>query len=192
MDASSLALGVAVEIDGRIVEDASWLSKNDSSHINMAELDAVIKGLNLALAWKVRKVELVTDSAAVHRWISDGITGRSRLKTKAASEMLIRRRVGIVTTLVEECDLQLSVTRVPSANNKADNLTQVPQRWVKPLVAHPASVQLACAAAFDTGRQGCRDPSCCGSSRCEAHALFCKACQLSGHEAAGAGGRRQL
>ncbi|KAG0714885.1 hypothetical protein GWK47_001430 [Chionoecetes opilio] len=44
VDASSLALGAAVEIDGSIVEDASWLRKEDSSHINMAELDAVIRG----------------------------------------------------------------------------------------------------------------------------------------------------
>ena len=84
MDASSLALGAAVKIDSSIVEDASWLHKDDSSHINMAKLDAVIKGLNLALAWKIRTVELMTDSSTVHRWISDSLSGRSRLKTKAA------------------------------------------------------------------------------------------------------------
>ena len=128
VDASSLALGAAVEIDGSIVEDASWLRKDDPSHINMAELDAVIKGLNLALAWKIRTVELMTDSSTVHRWISDGLSGRSRLKTKAASEMLIRRRVGIILSLVEECGLQLSVTLISSVNNKADSLTRVPQR----------------------------------------------------------------
>ena len=54
VDASSLALGVVVEMDGRIIEDANWLRKEDCCHINMAELDAVIKGLNLVLAWKVR------------------------------------------------------------------------------------------------------------------------------------------
>lgn len=50
VDAGSLALGVAIEIGGYIVEDASWLRKEDSCHINLAELDAAIKGLNLALA----------------------------------------------------------------------------------------------------------------------------------------------
>ena len=44
------------------MEDASWLRKDESSHINMAELDAVIRGLNLALAWRVKKVEVLTDS----------------------------------------------------------------------------------------------------------------------------------
>ena len=39
-DASSLALGAALEIDGKIMEDASWLrKKDDGEHINVAELD---------------------------------------------------------------------------------------------------------------------------------------------------------
>ena len=39
VDASALAPGVAIEVDGHVVEDASWLRANDaSSHINMAEL----------------------------------------------------------------------------------------------------------------------------------------------------------
>lgn len=89
VDSSSLALGVAIEADRHIIKDASWLLKDDSCHINMAELDAVIKELNLTLSWKVKKVELSTDSSTVHCWISDGLSGGSRLKTKAASEMLI-------------------------------------------------------------------------------------------------------
>jgi hypothetical protein len=45
-DASSLAIGVCVEIDGHIVEDASWLRKpQESVHINLAELESIIKGL---------------------------------------------------------------------------------------------------------------------------------------------------
>ena len=39
-----------VEINGCVTEDASWLCVNDSSHINMVELDVVIKGLNLPVA----------------------------------------------------------------------------------------------------------------------------------------------
>ncbi|XP_067932754.1 uncharacterized protein [Watersipora subatra] len=45
-DASSLGLGVAVEVDGSIVEDVSWLRKeSDHSHINVAELEAVRRGI---------------------------------------------------------------------------------------------------------------------------------------------------
>ena len=143
VDASSLALGVVIEVDGSVIEDASWLRKDDATHINIAELDAVVKGLNLALAWNMKEVDLMTDSATVHRWISDSLSGRSRLRTKAASEMLIRRRIGLVTSLVDECGLQLRVTLVPSESNKADALTRVPQRWLKP-TATPAAM---CAAA---------------------------------------------
>lgn len=68
VDASSIALGVAIEVNRNIVKDASWFRKDESSHINMAELIAVIKGLNLALAWKIKKVEVLTDSSTVQRF----------------------------------------------------------------------------------------------------------------------------
>uniref|UniRef100_A0A5S6QQ93 RNase H domain-containing protein n=1 Tax=Trichuris muris TaxID=70415 RepID=A0A5S6QQ93_TRIMR len=90
VDASSLALGVVVETNSCVVEDAAWLRPNDAGHINMAELDALLKGSNVALSWDMRKIELTTDSSTVHRWMSDAFSGKARLKTKAASEMLIR------------------------------------------------------------------------------------------------------
>ena len=84
-----MATGIAVEMDGCIIEDASRLHKDDAAHINMAELDSVISGLLIVLAWKFKRVELCTDSSTVHRWITDALTGKSRLKTKAANEMMI-------------------------------------------------------------------------------------------------------
>ena len=56
--ASSLATGFAVEVDGCITKDASWLRKDTATHINMAELDSVIAGLKMGLAWKFKRVEL--------------------------------------------------------------------------------------------------------------------------------------
>jgi hypothetical protein len=45
-DASSIAIGASIEVDGQIIEDAAWLRKTDDSmHINGAELEAVLKGL---------------------------------------------------------------------------------------------------------------------------------------------------
>ncbi|KFD62555.1 hypothetical protein M514_09040 [Trichuris suis] len=76
VDASALALRVPLEVDNSVIEDAVWLRPNDARHINMAELDAVIKGLNLAIAWRMRTIELMTDSAAVHRWLSDGLSAK--------------------------------------------------------------------------------------------------------------------
>ena len=59
VDASSLATGVVLEVGVSTIEDASWLRTDEASHINMAELDAVIKGLNAALVWGFKDVELL-------------------------------------------------------------------------------------------------------------------------------------
>lgn len=56
----------------------------------MAELDAVVKDFNLALALQMKDVKLLTDSVTVHRWIPDSVSGKRKLKTRAASEMSIR------------------------------------------------------------------------------------------------------
>ena len=132
-DASSIAAGVVIETpnDG-VVEDACWLRSEHSSaqHINMAELDAAVRGLNLAVAWGAKEIELRTDSVTVHRWVDDAISGRTRLRTRAAGEILIRRRVGIIRQTVEEMGLQVTVTLVRSAENRADVLTRVPKDWV--------------------------------------------------------------
>jgi hypothetical protein len=82
-DASSLAFGVCLEIGGSVVEDASWLRKeNDVGHINLAELEAIIKGINLALRWQLVEIEIVTDSATVHGWLSSILTKDKRIKTR--------------------------------------------------------------------------------------------------------------
>ena len=52
VDTSTLALGVLLEKDGIVLEDACWLwPTNDARHINLAELDAVVKDVNLVLQW---------------------------------------------------------------------------------------------------------------------------------------------
>ena len=56
-NASSIATGVVLEVGGVVVEDAAWLrKKDDAGHINVAELDAVLKGINLALKWKLQEM----------------------------------------------------------------------------------------------------------------------------------------
>ncbi|KFD58151.1 hypothetical protein D918_02388 [Trichuris suis] len=91
----------------------------------------------------MNKLQLMTDSSTVHRWICDGLSGKARLKTKAASEMLIRRRVGIVLALVKEYGLGITTTLVKSASNKADALTRIPQRWTESHATDPKSVGAA-------------------------------------------------
>lgn len=61
-DVSNLAVGVVLQIEQNIVEDAAWLRpKTDSLHINRAELDAVIRRVNLALKWGSRDICLKCD-----------------------------------------------------------------------------------------------------------------------------------
>ena len=96
MDASSLPTGVAIEYDRAIIEDASWLQPvHADKHINLAELDAVLRGINLALHWKASVIHLRTDSACVHQWISDTLSGKARVRTKTATEYAPRISGGV-------------------------------------------------------------------------------------------------
>ena len=58
VNVSALALGVVNEAEGCIIEEASWLCKDDFSHINMAEL---LERLNFVLAREIKEVELLTN-----------------------------------------------------------------------------------------------------------------------------------
>ena len=66
-DASSLAVGCCLAVNNQVVEDAAWLRKeDDGAHINVAELEAVVKGLNLALKWGRTELKVITDSASAY------------------------------------------------------------------------------------------------------------------------------
>ena len=131
-DASSLAIGVAVEIDGAIVEDAAWMRKtSDYSHINIAELDAVVRGVNLSLKWGLQSVEVITDSATVKRWMSSALEGNCRVKIAGMSELLVRRRLGLFKELVDSFSMTVSIRLVESKKNRADILTRVSKRWLQ-------------------------------------------------------------
>ena len=62
----------------------------------MAELKAVLKGINLALKWTLTEVELKTDSATVVGWITTVNNNDKRIKTKGESETIIKYRLGIL------------------------------------------------------------------------------------------------
>ena len=53
VDVSSVATGVALEMNETVIEDACSLRPtNDAQHINLAEYDAALKGVKLALQWE--------------------------------------------------------------------------------------------------------------------------------------------
>ncbi|XP_043247110.1 uncharacterized protein LOC122394343 [Amphibalanus amphitrite] len=130
-DASSLAMGVALEINGAIVEDAAWLRKTtDYNHINIAELDAAVRGVNLSLKWGLQSVEVITDSVTVKRWLSSALEGNCRIKVAGMSELLVRRRLGLFKELVDSYSLLVTIQLVESKKNRADILTRVSKRWL--------------------------------------------------------------
>jgi len=97
IDASSIEIGVVLEVDGKVVEDASWLRKDsDHSHTNVAELEAVVRGINLAVTRGFKTIMLAIDSLTVVHWMGNTVDARSRIRTKTAAEMLIKRCLGVI------------------------------------------------------------------------------------------------
>ena len=95
VDASSLATSAVLEKHGDILEDVCWICPtNNGQHINLAELYAMVKGFNLVL--QARTVHLHTDSVCVYCWLTDTMTGRAQVRTKAASKTLVQRWLTIL------------------------------------------------------------------------------------------------
>ena len=133
-DASSLAIGTVLQIADVFVEDAAWLrSKHDAAHINVAELDSVIQGLNMAIRWHLKTISIMTDSATVHKWMQAVLMGSHRIRCHGLSEILIKRRLSMIAELIKTYSLTVSVELVTSATNKADVLTRVPRAWLQEL-----------------------------------------------------------
>ena len=87
---------------------------------------------------------MVTDSATVQSWLRSVLTDSHKVRTHGLAEMLVKRRLSMVSELVEIYNLRLTVQFVPSAENKADVLTRVPRDWLRP---SPSTGQCAVAAA---------------------------------------------
>ena len=130
-DASDIATGVVLDIDGVTAEDGTWLRRaDDYNHINVAELEAVMKGINMCVHWGLTEIQVNTDSATVEGWLNITMTGERRVRTKGAAEILIKRRLGAFKSLVEEMGLTVKVKLVKSSENKADAMTRVWKKWL--------------------------------------------------------------
>lgn len=133
-DASSVAIGACVKINGEIVEDATWLRPKDNAmHINVAELESLLKGINMALRWDLKEITLVTDSTTCYGWLCSAIYKSKTIRTKGMAEMLVRRRLLLLEELIREYQLVVTVRVVRSQKNIADVLTRVDSRWLKPV-----------------------------------------------------------
>ena len=50
----------------------------------------------------------------MHCWVKLSLSEDKRIKTKGAAEVIVKRRLGILKTLIEELNLPISVDLVPS------------------------------------------------------------------------------
>ena len=67
VDVSSLATEVMLEANRSVVKDVSWLRPvNNVQHVNLAELNAVLKGVNLVLQWHTKVLHIRTGSAYIY------------------------------------------------------------------------------------------------------------------------------
>mgnify|MGYP003417316483 FL=1 len=125
-DASSIALAVYVEQSGKCLEDAAWLRKSgDVRHINVAELDALIKGIAMVIEWRFSDVIIKCDSTSVVAWVTAFLTKSKKVHVKGMHELLIKRRLEIIAEMINDYGLHVSVEWIPSRRNKADALTRI-------------------------------------------------------------------
>ena len=128
-DASNVAIGVVVEVNGDVAEDACWLRpKKDTRHINIAELEAIIMGVSLGAKWSATKMKLMTDSKTVYGWLKSILENEKRVKVSGLNATIVRRRLQTIADLVAT-GFELSIEWVPSKDNLADKLTRVPQSF---------------------------------------------------------------
>ena len=130
-DASNIAYGVVLEADGAVVEDQSWLRPaDDKRHINVAELDAVIKGLTLAVSWGLKDITLLTDSQTVFGWLGSLLNNTQRVKVSGLHEVVVKRRLQVISDTIDASDLSVDVEWVSTRANVADKLTRVPDKYL--------------------------------------------------------------
>ena len=117
-DANSITIGSIEDIIGSVSEDAAWLQKKDDyNRINGAELEAVLKGVKLALKNGLRQMEVRTDATTVLSWVNSIVEESRRIRTKSAGGMIIKGG-----QLIAEFGFKMKAMLVPLEKNKADAL----------------------------------------------------------------------
>ncbi|KAF4723434.1 hypothetical protein FOZ63_006793, partial [Perkinsus olseni] len=133
VDASELALGIAIcDTRNRPLEDECHLrpvdvtiSNKPSLHINIAELDSTILGLQKCLAFGHKSIVLYTDSKSVAGWLQL-LLDHQRIRPQGLYKALVCRRLRIIQSMVVENDLILRCIWIPTTSNLADVLTRLP------------------------------------------------------------------
>ena len=86
----------------------------------------IVKWVNLAIYWEARFLHLKIDSLCLYQWLANTLSDKTRVSTKTASKMLLRR--WLQTFL--EYTLVVDVMLIKSNQNKVDRITSVPLKWL--------------------------------------------------------------
>ena len=99
-DASDLAKGISLWVNGKEIEDAAWIRKKDDvTHINVAELEALIKGVEMAIEWGFKKFTCLCDSMAVVTWVRNCLSESRKPKVTGLHATIVKRRLEILHEL---------------------------------------------------------------------------------------------
>ena len=129
-DASSLAIATVLSQDDKVIEDGRWLgNKFDKRHINVAELEASLKALDMAIRWHIKKVRIMTNLKTVAGWLRSVRDNTHRVKVGGLRESLVRLCLQVFEDTVSAACMDVSVEWIRSEANLADPLTRVPSSW---------------------------------------------------------------
>ncbi|KAF4646777.1 hypothetical protein FOL47_005665, partial [Perkinsus chesapeaki] len=135
VDASELAEGVVLTSEqDDILADGTWLAspsdststQKPSTHINVRELDVIIKGIEYLILYGYQKATIMSDSKSAVTWLSKTLN-HQKVIAKGLHRFLIDRRLSLVRSLIHEYSLVLSVQWVSTDRNIADRLTRLPK-----------------------------------------------------------------
>ena len=142
-DASGHAMGCALhtreawestpDAECYAIEDHCWLVKNTATHINILELEAVIKSFNSIVGYLNfgDQVLLINDNKVVTSWLKL-LLNDEKVETSGLYELLVRRRLSILREIFNE--YKVSIQWVATDKNPADKVTRCPAHWVTPVV----------------------------------------------------------
>ena len=130
-DASGLLTGGIIRtvrdgVESDDIEDFCSLNRCEAAHINIAELNGVVYGLQHMeeYAPTMARIEIITDSKTCRAWvqtaIEDGI-----VRTKALNKSLVKTRVAIIHEMIQQNAWEVTVSWVGTKDNPADVLTRV-------------------------------------------------------------------
>ena len=147
-DASKEAVGYCIQVDGEVIEDASFRSSTREMkiHINVRELDAVVLALSrLYQISRIRKeriqrITLLCDNRSVVSWI-ESVLRDDRIRLTTMSYVLVEHRLELIREIISLLGAETRIKWVSSAENIADELTRT--TIPKPRIAAIAEQNLA-------------------------------------------------